>query len=238
VLLLKIWQEYFGHAQTEVRNAAATLHREIDEITKTVKSLVDRVRGELQNRLTKDVDVLELKHDFHKTLEVLETLTRSLYQEEARSTALQLKLKSLEDGLALVYPNYKEYLLANTHTHLKQPADTKSRQTSQETAMVSVQGEGISESKEQHRAPAGDHDPSTHRPSREEEQAAFRSRITLVLGTHIKNYIKSTATSTEKAKRDAGRVGGHSAVAAASGNTLRPREAPVNENQAGLHVMN
>jgi hypothetical protein len=175
-LLLKIWQEYFDQAQAEVRNAAATLHREIDEITKTVKSLVDRVRAEMQNRLSKDVNVLELKHDFHKTLEVLETLTRSLYQEEARSTALALKLKSLEDGLALVYPNYKEYLLA------KQPADTKSRQTNQETAMVSVQDEDISESKEQHRAPAGDHDPSTHRPGREEQVAAFRSRITLMLG--------------------------------------------------------
>ena len=220
MLLLKIWQEYFGHAQAEVRNAATTLHREIDEITKTVKSLVDRVRGELQNRFTKDIDVLELKHDFQKTLEVLGILTRSLYQEEARSTALELKLKSLEDGLALVYPIYKEYLLP------KQPADTKSRQTNQETAMVSVQGEGISESKEQHRAPAGDHDPSTHRPGREEEAAAFRSRITLVLGNHSKD----TAKSTEKAKRDAEHVGDHSAVAAASGNTLRPREAPINEH--------
>ena len=99
--------------------------------------------------------------------------------------------------------------------------------------MVSAQSEGISESKEQHRAPAEDHDRSTHRPSREKEQAALRSRITEVLGT----YMKSTATSTEKAKRDAGRAGGYSAVAAASINTLRPREAHVNENQAGLHIM-
>ena len=222
MLLLKIWQEYFGHAQEEVRNAAATLHREIDEITKSIRSLVDRVRGELQNRLTKDVNVLELKHDFHKTLEVLETLTRSLYQEEARSTALELKLKSLEDGLALVYPNYKEYLLAKQPYH----HDTKSRQANQETAMVSVQGEGIPESEEQHRVPAGDHDPSSPRPGREEEVAAFRSRIARMMG----NYIKNIATGTEKADQDAERDGGHTIVAAASGNTSRPREAPVNEH--------
>ena len=123
------------------------------------------------------MNVLELKHDFHKTLEVLETLTRSLYQEEVRSTALALKLKNLEDGLALVYPNYKEYLLA------KQPADTNSRQTNQETAMVSVQGVDISESKEQHRAPGEDHDPSARHPGREDQVAAFRSRITSVLGS-------------------------------------------------------
>ena len=71
--------------------------------------------------------------------------------------------------------------------------------------MVSVQGEDISESKEQHRAPAGDHDPSTHRPGREEQVVAFRSRITLVLG----NYINDTVKNTEKAKRDAERVAGH-----------------------------
>ena len=157
------------------------------------------------------MNVLELKHDFRKTLEVLETLTRSLYQEEVRSTALALKLKNLEDGLALVYPNYKEYLLA------KQPADTKSRQTNQETAMVSVQSEDITASKEQHRAPVGDHDPSTHHPGREEQVVAFRSRITLVLG----NYVNDTAKSAAKAKRDAERVAGQSAVAAGPGNTLR-----------------
>lgn len=83
--------------------------------------------------MTKDVDVLELKHDFRKTLEVLEILTKSLYQEEARSAALKLRLDSLEDSLALVYPNYKEYLA------VKQPADADGRQTDQqETAIVSV----------------------------------------------------------------------------------------------------
>jgi hypothetical protein len=99
--------------------------------------------------------------------------------------------------------------------------------------MVSVQGEGIPESEEQHQVPAGDHDPSTTRPGREEEVVAFRSRITLMLSNKLSNYIKNTATRTEKGNRDAGRVGGHTIVAAASGNTLlqeRPRAAPVNEH--------
>ena len=42
-LLMKIWYEYFNHVQTEVRNVGSYLHQKIDDITSSIKHLVQRL---------------------------------------------------------------------------------------------------------------------------------------------------------------------------------------------------
>ena len=63
------------------------------------------MQTELNNHHTKDIDVLKLKQDYLKTLDVLEISTKNLYSEESKAIALKLKLDTLEDNLKLVYPN-------------------------------------------------------------------------------------------------------------------------------------
>ena len=58
------------------------------------------------------MEVLSLKHDYVKTLDLLGVLTKNLYREESRGTSYKLKLNTLEDNLKLVYPNCMEYLMA------------------------------------------------------------------------------------------------------------------------------
>ena len=57
------------------------------------------------------MEVLKLKHDYIKTLDLLSILTKNLYKEESRATAYKLRLNTLEDNLKLVYPNCMEYLM-------------------------------------------------------------------------------------------------------------------------------
>jgi len=64
----------------------------------------------LDDYKARDIDVLKLKHDYLKTLDALEILTQSIYKEESRATGLKLKLDTLEDNLALVYPNCMHYV--------------------------------------------------------------------------------------------------------------------------------
>jgi hypothetical protein len=55
--------------------------------------------------------VLQLKHDFTKTLEILEISTRNTYLKEQRLIDCQMKHDKLLDNLALVYPMALEYIL-------------------------------------------------------------------------------------------------------------------------------
>ena len=57
------------------------------------------------------MEVLKLKHDYIKTLDLLSILTKNLYKEESRATAYKLRLNTLEDNLKLVYPNCMKYLM-------------------------------------------------------------------------------------------------------------------------------
>jgi hypothetical protein len=41
------------------------------------------------------MEVLKLKHDYIKTLDLLGILTRNLYREESRATVYKLKLNTL-----------------------------------------------------------------------------------------------------------------------------------------------
>jgi hypothetical protein len=83
----------------------------VDQITSHVRSLVLKVQQELGKQRIRDMEVLRLKHDYIKTLDLLEILTKNLYKEESRAIGYKLKLETLEDNLRLVYPNFMEYIM-------------------------------------------------------------------------------------------------------------------------------
>ena len=58
----------------------------------------------------RDVDIVKLKHDFEKTVNVLEILTKSLLNEEQKSLSYRLKLENLEDNLTILFPNWTFYM--------------------------------------------------------------------------------------------------------------------------------
>ena len=147
MLLMKIWYEYFNLAQTEVRNVGSALHKQINEITQSIKNLVQRVQTELENLKTRDVDVIKVKQGYHKTLDVLEMSTKKLYREESKNIAMKLKLETLEDNLLLVYPNCMNYLVTKSTiqerkcTHPNEDVDPATLTDEEKLAVVQAKQE-------------------------------------------------------------------------------------------------
>ena len=149
MLLMKIWYEYFNHTQTEVRNLGSVLHRQIDEITSSMRQLVRRVQTELDDHKTKDIDVLKLKQDYNKTLDVLGIFTKRLYSEESKAIALRLRLDTLEDNLKLVYPNSMQYVMTKGTSAVRESTEAYQKEKVDQTALASGDREKALQAKQE-----------------------------------------------------------------------------------------
>ena len=57
--MLKLWHEYFGSAQNEIKTIAGHLHQNLNEITAQVKTLTEQIDFKLNEYRLRDTKIID-----------------------------------------------------------------------------------------------------------------------------------------------------------------------------------
>jgi hypothetical protein len=76
LLCLKLWHEYYNQTQEEVKGIAKYVIDNMHKMTQEVKNALTVFQEEQKKIKFKDLEVIKLKADFQKSLELLELSSR------------------------------------------------------------------------------------------------------------------------------------------------------------------
>ena len=106
---MKIWFSYFNETEAEVKQLSSFFSQNLNDMYVNVKQLLGELEQKMVELNNRDITLLEHKHDYLKTIELVNRTVQSLYAEQDVKNSLQAKLDRYDENLRLIMPNYKFY---------------------------------------------------------------------------------------------------------------------------------
>lgn len=88
-MLIKLWHSYFDHFQEKMKNTLGETGLHTQKINSLLEDMTHKFAKVLTIDESKDIEFLELIDKHQKSLELIELLSKSLYEERQETTRLK-----------------------------------------------------------------------------------------------------------------------------------------------------
>ena len=89
LMLIKLWHSYFDHFQVKMKTTLAETAQHTQKINALLEDMTHKFAKVLTIDESKDIEFLELIDKHQKSLELIELLSKSLYEERQETTRLK-----------------------------------------------------------------------------------------------------------------------------------------------------
>ena len=109
LMLVKLWHSYFDQYTDSMRKSLYQVNKRTRRVNALLDGLTQKYAEVLDTNTAKDLEFVALIGKYEKSLELLEIVSKSLYDERVLTRRLKLEVADLRDNVTTLMPNHTRY---------------------------------------------------------------------------------------------------------------------------------